>query len=714
MRFWLDVETPAGVVVGDGPITTARNWQHVPRLDAAGEVSFEMPASDPHAAYLVNKRIVRCKAIIAGAVSELGAGIIEGVERAPGRPTMLRVTGFDLLSELSRRSVRRLAVCEQQWVSLTGGRGRVVQLEPIDPYPAYESTDLPEAYDGDGGTAAGAYLASYSDPGLPENATWLYVGYDARFDRAEFTFSAGNSRASALEAQYFDGTGWVFLDITDGTSVGGRTFAQSGVVTWPRPDPWDRYTALEGGNWFWVRFRAAYDGGQVTTDTVQVAEVRVYADVPTTAGVDQIMALAPSDWTRGGYPATGRAAYIQFDGESVLAALIALAEQTGEHFRLASSGRAIEWLDDFEDSGLRAVAATDPVAQEGEDGVVLITDLVQRLDTATAISRIIPIGADGLTLAHTTRSAPDGYTLNAASGYLERDSAISAWGVIEEQVYYPEIGVQQADSATEHPAMAADALFDKAYEDLRKRSAIEEFYGLTVTKVAGVLRPGQTIRVVYHEWVDGYHVVNVDADLDIMATAIQVDETGQHTVGLEVATIDRPPTSDERTLAQSIRDLKSLLRAPGGMRNPLLNAGDLAVGWIDGAPMRIPVGGAGQVLTVSGGMPTWATPRKAAVYVQAGAVAVDAAIVPILRVPAGMRLTVKEWHAVLTASGSDDTVVELYQNGSEIGAVTLGPGATHAETVLSVTLAAGDVLGAMVTAIGPGAVGLNCTAVCEG
>ena len=44
-----------------------------------------------------------------------------------------------------------------------------------------------------------------------------------------------------------------------------------------------------------------------------------------------------------------------------------------------------------------------------------------------------------------------------------------------------------------------------------------------------------------------------------------------------------------------------------GMTNPMTSVGDLIRGGTSGAPTRLGIGSTGQVLTVSGGVPTWAT-----------------------------------------------------------------------------------------------------------
>lgn len=57
MEVW--IENEAGIRQGAGPITTATGWTQTPRLNAAGEFSFTMPALDPRAAYVRTHRWAR-------------------------------------------------------------------------------------------------------------------------------------------------------------------------------------------------------------------------------------------------------------------------------------------------------------------------------------------------------------------------------------------------------------------------------------------------------------------------------------------------------------------------------------------------------------------------------------------------------------------------------------------------------------------------------
>ena len=81
MKLTIDVEDASGSRIGKGPISTAEQWTSELRLDQAGTFSFVMPAADPQAALLANKRFVRCWSVDGGRKEEQGYGIIDRIRR---------------------------------------------------------------------------------------------------------------------------------------------------------------------------------------------------------------------------------------------------------------------------------------------------------------------------------------------------------------------------------------------------------------------------------------------------------------------------------------------------------------------------------------------------------------------------------------------------------------------------------------------------------
>ncbi len=582
--MWIDVTNAAGTPYGDGPITTATHWTNSAAIDKAGRFAFTMPATDPRAALLQNLRYVYCYEMVGGVATLLGAGIIDKRALAVGDPTMLTVSGPDLLAELAARTIPTLTVCEQALTYLTENEdtghwtGSVRWIS--NRYGAVFDVDLPESHDGV--TASGGELVTMWSEGDP-NIEYVYVGCDARFDRIYITvgdYLETNRRESVLVAQYYNGSGWVDLaDVWDGTAAQNMagewcTFAQTGAITFTRPADWARVQpTAQAGSWFWVRLTVA--AGQ-ETDEIRLREAAVWADVPTTDGVNQIMAYAPDTWTKTGYPQTATPKYLEIEGESVLAALIALSEQGGqvdgapvrEHFTLGP-GRAITWFSAFADSGLRAVQGSLPRAGQ----TCLIKSLRETVDTSETVTRLYPCSNDGIGLALTTRTPPAGYSLNAAEGWLQHDAGATAYGRIEASPRYTDIQSQQADSWYEHPSMVANAVFDRALEYLRTHGEAQTFYSLEVVGAPASLGVGQTIRVVYHEYRDGYHMVDIDADLYIVGTQNRIGSDGIRTLSLDVATVDRAAQTDAGMIVGAIRDVRRVGTAAGGSTNVTVTGG---------------------------------------------------------------------------------------------------------------------------------------------
>ncbi len=551
-RFWIDIEDAAGNHLGSGPIITATSWESSLRLDAAGSFRFTMPASDPKSALLLRKRIARCYTERDGALVEVGAGIIDSVEKQIGNPTMLTVSGPDLLAELGTRTVHGLGVFDMDWVFLSDGRGSVRRLSNTDEW------DLPEAYDG-------VYATSTADFDIRDDQ-WLYIGFDTRYEGIAYTINKTNdTRTATMQYQYYrSDNSWAGLaGVVDSTIISGRPFAQNGTVTFTPQTDWARTTpTLASGSWFWIRCRR--QPGVGNNFTISLYEVRVYSPIPTTDGVNMIMAYAPPGWVNSGYPQTDAEHYLVFDGASVLSALIALCEQGGqdggeairEHFRLGT-GREIDWLGTATPhSGIRAVQRTNtPEAPE----LCQIADLSVKDDASEVVTRVYPVSQDGVTLALTDRTPPTGYTLSAGGNYVEHDAGVAAFGRIERVERFGEIAAHQEGSWLVLPRMVANALFDRTVEYLRTRAVEQSYYALSVVDLSETLLPGQQVDVVYHDYVDGYHVVDIDDTLTLLGTTVRIDERGVTTVALEVATIDRQPQTD----AGVVVDLVKRSQLPG-------------------------------------------------------------------------------------------------------------------------------------------------------
>lgn len=82
----------------------------------------------------------------------------------------------------------------------------------------------------------------------------LYIGSAGEFDGVSLRLLSGlNAATSALSVQYYGPSGWTDLSATDGTSLSGAAFAQSGRITWSVPTNWQRRVLNNSGNaYYWI------------------------------------------------------------------------------------------------------------------------------------------------------------------------------------------------------------------------------------------------------------------------------------------------------------------------------------------------------------------------------------------------------------------------------------------------------------------------------
>lgn len=531
--IWIDLVS-GGNKRGSGPITSILSWKFTRRLDRAGEFSFTMPASDPKANNLAYKLQVWAYSDSNVGPQLIGRGLIDKitVRAQPGQAgSILEVSGGDLLRELSFRTVGDLDL---------------IDLNANTPDVVSETTYSGTTYLYNGSwVATSFYCESY--------ARWLYVEAEAPFHSVNLTISGANNNTGTMLAQYYDGDGWRNLEIVDGTASAGAPFAQTGTVAFAPPSNW----ATLGGRYV-LRIHAS-----ATTDTITLSSpyVTINQYEPTPDGLSDIIAKASGlGWsldTTNGFGSTKNDVYLLMAGESVLAALIRLAEQTGEHFRLATGfTRKVLWLQDSQlSSGYRAMA---PQYMTGEDNTVVLPllSLEKVQDTYELVTRVYPHGGGSgsarVTLANTIKTAPGGYTMNMGLNYLEMDAAVLEYGQIDRYMSWPDIvAVSTEISQVQH---AADSLFDRVYEYLKRACQPAEAYRLRTAGNHGV-HPGQTIRVVYHEFVDGYHAVDIDAELWVLEITDEYGADGQRVSDWIVSTVDRWQTSDQSVvLATASRD----------------------------------------------------------------------------------------------------------------------------------------------------------------
>lgn len=282
-----------------------------------------------------------------------------------------------------------------------------------------------------------------------------------------------------------------------------------------------------------------------------VLGLKLYGDGSATthaAALAAVAAYAPAGWVLTPQAGSTASVYGYFNGESVLAACAKVAEKSLNHF-YRGVGRQLIFAASFSASGVRAIEATGQLTPQ----TAAIKSMTRRTDTYDLITRIYPRGSGNanvqLTLRATTRTAPAGYTLNKTLNFLEHNASSTAYGLIERQIDFREIG--PVDNTTPDVVAASNALFDAALETLQRRciEIIQETYTLSLEGCTTILRPLQTIDLVYRDAMTG---TALDQTLNILEVTTEVGAAGVFTSGLIVSNADRWPPSDTASVADGI------------------------------------------------------------------------------------------------------------------------------------------------------------------
>jgi len=604
--MWIDVYSADGTTKqGSGPITTAQGWSSTVRLDRAGSFSFQVPASDPQTALLTAKRVVKCYELQNNKVTLVGTGIIQTRRIAPGSGgSVLEIAGSDLLGMLTTRTVGDLALWVDSTVTpsaayhLNTGVGQVNLPATVtvtsDDYLyvgntstfnainitlgasknnnastwkmqyftlTYETSGNPGGWvdlkvTADGTASGGAVLAQNGSITFEPPADWdtgqSYGSGDTNFyvrlqpsasldatniSAVTVTSKIASTTALATVDDYFP-SGWAW-DTTYGYSSTQNTV----------------YGQLAGESVMAALTRVAEWSGEhfrISSTDKKVCWLRE----PNLVRLNRIGASLVGAWVIGEivYGATSAAAGTLVDVTAGIGAgYLCLKNVTGTFlageivYGTDSENMAVGVTPVTDASGVRAVMATNPLAVEGSTTQCIITALEKEEDSWEIATRIYPhgggTGSDRVTLALATRSAAAGYTFTAGSNELRCDTAETTYGRIDRgDVAWSEI-VPQNKTDTQKIA-AANQLYDAAYNWLKRHITYQESYSLQVAGLNTAVWPGQTIRVIYHEWRDGYHAVNIDADLRILEAVHTLTRDGLHTTALVVSTVDAWPEDD--------------------------------------------------------------------------------------------------------------------------------------------------------------------------
>lgn len=284
-----------------------------------------------------------------------------------------------------------------------------------------------------------------------------------------------------------------------------------------------------------VRKLKLYDGGDAVSHATALAAVAAYA---------------PDGWTftQDGDP-DNDFVYAYFNGESVLHAIVKIADKCQNHF-YRGEGKSIHFASAFTPSGVRAIQARGQLPP----GACAIVSLSEELDTYQLITRIYPLGSGNggveLDLAARLIGVPSGYTIDEDEGYIQNTALYNQLGLIEEVVRFKDIG--PIDPTTPDIQAATDMLVRAGLEYLKRHSVeIQATYTVKVAGCTAYLRPMQSIDVIYRNLAAG---LDVDARLNLLEVTWQVDRSGFQVTDFKATNGDRWPQSEVGLIADTMAE----------------------------------------------------------------------------------------------------------------------------------------------------------------
>lgn len=260
---------------------------------------------------------------------------------------------------------------------------------------------------------------------------------------------------------------------------------------------------------------------------------------------------------------------VRFDGESVLAALQALASANGLHLREKLDTPGTLEFGSFGTLGDVRVVNRTRIGQAAEAAanVVFIERFSVVDDSEALCNRVVPFGAglgesdQGLALA--TLSSPYTVQNTTVNGqtvyYLEDATSVTAYGLKEKYVKVENIA--PLSNASTAQALAGNALYTVAANYLERRKDPQQTYRVTVRGFRDyTVQPGDKIHIRYKGVLrdEGGEIVDyrdVNGDFWVLRVTERLGVEG-YAMDLEVSNLDRYPDDPAEVLVGEIESLK--------------------------------------------------------------------------------------------------------------------------------------------------------------
>lgn len=294
-------------------------------------------------------------------------------------------------------------------------------------------------------------------------------------------------------------------------------------------------------------------------------------------------------------PLDQRIIYLEFDGTSVLNALINVAKKEGCYFRL-SGFRQLEFFKDFKPPRIRAVDVSHGVYAEEVPELCIIDKLTINNDAHDIVNRVFAFGGDWLgeryglvrqwfyeneaaydfdegerPVVEDTRHGTKYY-------HVQDDDSVSAYGAHEvikrwNNIHPHEDNIEAHRLASWQLKRATSSFIDR-YKDPRKA------YTLDVAKLDQMIELNEQVLLLYRDVRQGQVMLDVNESLPIYGLTTRVDQSGLRIVSINVSSDGYEPEDDESALINTIQDVQAndpTVNAPpttGGDNVTIINDGN--------------------------------------------------------------------------------------------------------------------------------------------
>lgn len=299
--------------------------------------------------------------------------------------------------------------------------------------------------------------------------------------------------------------------------------------------------------------------------------------------IDAIMAYATGwTWDTTTYADDAQDIYLEFDGETVLAALGAVAEAVGHHFRGDTDADNLVWyFKDQPHSGLVIEQSGDTFAlATNPDVLILDGDLDQDEDSTELVTRIYAVGEGNAKRAKTLQGSewtspdPDYEIIEQPTGrWCIRHIPTDDIAPIARRVPYKDVKSKKV-------------LAQKAFEDLKTRVNPRREYRLTVTNLQRPLYVGWLVSLPYRLTYGSYTALDINEDLVVLEKTTDLND--RQRVTLVVSTIDREnPSTDVAVLTGLSKKVSAMESKPQNVEHA--TAADTALVAAEVSDVNVPL-----------------------------------------------------------------------------------------------------------------------------